>query len=112
MDKVELRGRLKRSDRFQSSQHEPNHRNVNECLGGFRQTLIVCLEPSPSAQPGKGSLDNPAPRQDRKATLPFWLPNDFQTDLSPTAESANPLLQNASGIGSISPHHTQAPEAP
>src|SRR4051812_17880488 len=59
---VTLRGRLKRSDRLQSSQHEPNHRNVNECLGRFRQTLVVCLEPSPSAQPCKGSLDNPAPR--------------------------------------------------
>ncbi len=83
---------------------------MNECLGGFRQTLVVCLEPSPSAQPRKRSFDNPAPRQDRKATLSFWLPNDLEPDLSPWPEAPNPLLQTAAGISTISPNHAQAPE--
>src|SRR3954452_11426110 len=106
-----LRGRLKRSDRRQSSQHKPNHRNVNECLGGFRQTLVICLEPSPTTQPGKCPLDDPAPRKNCKARLSFRLANDLQPDLAPWPDSPNPLLQNASCISSISPHHPQPPES-
>src|SRR4051812_14989754 len=83
---------------------------MNERFGGFRQTLVVCLEPSPSAQPRKRSLDDPAPRQNCEAALSLWLANDFQPDLSPWPEAPDPVLQTAAGISAISPHHAQAPE--
>src|SRR3954452_6368390 len=101
-----LRGRLKTSDRLQSSQHEPNHCNVNECLGSLWQTLVVCLESSPSTQPRKGSLDDPTPWKNCKARLAFRLSDDLEPNLSPWPESPSPLLQNSSSIGSIGPHHT------
>src|SRR4051794_6358961 len=83
---------------------------MNERFGGFRQTLVVCLEPSPSAQPRKGSLDDPAPRQNCEAALSLWLANDFQPDLSPWPEAPHPVLQTAAGISAISPNYAQAPE--
>src|SRR3954453_22017296 len=81
---------------------------MNERFGGFRQTLVVCLEPSPSAQPRKGSLDNPAPRQNCEAALSLWLAKDFQPDLSPWPEAPHPVLQSAAGISAISPNYASA----
>ena len=83
---------------------------MNERLGGFRQALVVRLEPSPSAEPCKRSLHDPAPRQDRKATLSFGLANDLHPDLSPWSEAPDPLVQTAAGISAISPNYAQAPE--
>src|ERR1700732_2507700 len=74
---ISLRGRLKRSLWRQASDHEPNHREVNQRFRGFRQTLIVGLEPTMAPQPSERTFHNPAPLHHSESALTFWLAHDL-----------------------------------
>src|ERR1043166_9213633 len=70
--------RLKRSLWGQASDHEPNHRDVNQGFRCFRQALIVDLEPTMAPQPSERTFHNPAPRHHRESVPIFWLAHDLQ----------------------------------
>src|ERR1051325_10541335 len=76
---IDLRGRLKRSLWGQASDHEPNHRDVNQGFRCFRQALIVDLEPTMAPQPSERTFHNPAPRHHSESVPIFWLAHDLQS---------------------------------
>src|SRR5579859_7970806 len=79
------------------------HRNVNPRLADLGRPLVVFAQTTAAAQPGEGSLDNPAFRHDDELLLrPF---DDFQ---EPQPVSEDPVHQSGVGVDAVGIHNLHA----
>jgi hypothetical protein len=85
-----------------------NHRNMNPSFRTFRQSLIVFAEPSIAAQPPKGALHHPPPRQHFKAVATQGALDHLE---EPAAQGIGPTNQ-LPAIHAISPDQLEHGEVP
>jgi hypothetical protein len=85
-----------------------NHRNMNPSFRTFRQSLIVFAEPSIAAQPPKGALHHPPPRQHFKAVATQGALDHLE---EPAAQGIGPTNQ-LPAIHAISPDQLEPGEVP
>jgi hypothetical protein len=56
----------------QPTDHQSRHRQIHECLAGFRQPLVVLAQAAILPHPRERTLNDPALRQDMKAARDRW----------------------------------------
>ena len=92
------------SYRRQSAEHELDHGDVDPCLRGCAQGLVVFAQPTAPAQPGKGALHHPSAGQHLKLMAMGGPFHNFQC---PAGPGPDPLDQLA-GLAGIGPDQLQA----
>ena len=95
-----------RSTRFESMDHQVNHRQFNHGFTTDRQRLIVFAQSPVLAQPRKGPFDHPPAGQDRKTFNVFTAFDNLQ---HPMTEISRPLDELAC-ISTVCPDQRQAGE--
>src|SRR5258707_1603684 len=85
-----------------------DHGQMNPRFSARFGALVVSYEASLAHQPAKGSLDNPAPGQDRKSLHIVRAFDDLNLDLGPTI--LDPGLEILSGVAAIDPNLAQLGE--
>jgi len=84
-------------------QHQVNHRQIDDALGGARQSFVIFAQAAVAIEPAEGSLDDPALGRNVKALLGLIALDDVHL---PAGKLLDPL-DKLPGIAGISPDFLQ-----
>ncbi len=85
-----------------------NHRNLNPCLTGLRQSFIIFAQPTTPTKPCKCAFHDPSAWQHLKMMAVRWTFDNLQ---KPTTERISPLYQ-LSCIAAIGPDQLEPRKSP
>src|SRR5579862_8181943 len=104
-----LRVRPKRSWSGEASEHELDHGEVDERLGGSGEVLEVAGEPAVSADPSEGALDDPALGGDDEAGRAIGALDDLNAPAAGAAGGLSDARSLVSGVGEDRRDERKAP---
>jgi len=90
--------------RYQSAEHELDHRHLDESASGACKTFIVAGEAAASAEPSECALDDPATRQNLEAAGGIGAFNDLK---APDAWISEQRVEPFAEIGAIGPNQPE-----
>lgn len=95
----------------QSTEHEPNHGDVDQRLAGIGPKLVVLAEPALSAEPSEGALYDPSAGKDDEASSDVRALDDLHVDRPEGSTQPADPGDELSRVSSVRPDLAQPEES-